>query len=123
MIDAIIGRGLMMAASDIKEDILRNCPVDTGFTRTTVDVYAEGNTIIIKAGGAIEYIEFGTPPHVIIPKDKKALYWKGAEHPVKKVMHPGTRANPVIRNAIHRGVLDYIPKRIKQAFKESGMAM
>ncbi len=39
------------------------------------------------------YVEFGTKPHVIEPKDKKALYWPGAEHPVRRVNHPGTKAN------------------------------
>jgi hypothetical protein len=39
------------------------------------------------------YVEFGTKPHVIEPKDKKALYWPGAAHPVRKVNHPGTPAN------------------------------
>jgi hypothetical protein len=39
------------------------------------------------------FVEFGTAPHVIVPKDKKALYWPGAAHPVRKVNHPGTKAN------------------------------
>lgn len=39
------------------------------------------------------YVEFGTAPHVILPKDKKALYWPGAAHPVARVNHPGSKAN------------------------------
>ncbi len=39
------------------------------------------------------YVEFGTKPHVILPKDKKALYWPGAAHPVARVNHPGSKAN------------------------------
>jgi hypothetical protein len=39
------------------------------------------------------FVEFGTKPHDIFPKDKKALFWAGAEHPVKVVHHPGTKAN------------------------------
>lgn len=35
----------------------------------------------------------GTGPHVITPKKGKALFWKGAKHPVAKVNHPGTRPN------------------------------
>src|SRR5947209_6882233 len=38
------------------------------------------------------YVEFGTKPHVIEAKTKKALYWPGASHPVRKVNHPGTAA-------------------------------
>ena len=39
------------------------------------------------------YVEFGTAPHVIAPKEKKALYWPGAAHPVARVNHPGTKPN------------------------------
>jgi hypothetical protein len=40
-----------------------------------------------------QFVEFGTKPHDIFPKNAKALYWPGAEHPVKMVHHPGTKAN------------------------------
>lgn len=33
----------------------------------------------------------GTGPFEIKPKNKKALYWQGASHPVKKVKHPGLK--------------------------------
>ena len=39
------------------------------------------------------YVQFGTKPHVILPKNKLALYWKGAAHPVARVNHPGTKPN------------------------------
>lgn len=39
------------------------------------------------------YVEFGTKPHTILPRDKKALYWPGADHPVRRVNHPGTKPN------------------------------
>ena len=39
------------------------------------------------------FVEFGTAPHVIVPKNGKALYWPGAAHPVAKVNHPGSKAN------------------------------
>jgi hypothetical protein len=47
----------------------------------------------------VEYgadLELGTEPHVIVPRDKKALFWPGAAHPVKKVNHPGTPAKPYL---------------------------
>lgn len=34
------------------------------------------------------------PPRVIKPRRKKALYWPGAEHPVKMVRHPGGVIRP-----------------------------
>ena len=49
------------------------------------------------------FVHEGTGPHVILPVKKNALMWPGAAHPVKKVNHPGTRANPfmprIIQNA------------------------
>lgn len=38
------------------------------------------------------YVDKGTGPHTITPKTKKALYWKGAKHPVPLVNHPGIKA-------------------------------
>lgn len=32
-----------------------------------------------------------TRPHTIRPRAAQALYWPGAEHPVKKVDHPGSK--------------------------------
>ena len=40
------------------------------------------------------FTEVGTKPHVIEPRDKQALAWPGGKHPVKRVNHPGTRAQP-----------------------------
>jgi len=38
-------------------------------------------------------VEFGTKPHRIEAKDAKALFWPGANHPVRSVQHPGTKPN------------------------------
>lgn len=46
------------------------------------------------------YVEMGTPPHVIMPRNKKALYWPGAAHPVAKVNHPGAEPQPYLRPAL-----------------------
>jgi len=42
------------------------------------------------------FVHEGTKPHEIRPTTKKALYWKGALHPVKVVRHPGTKANKFV---------------------------
>jgi len=145
MIEAINGAirvGLEMAMHDIVNDMVRNCPVDSGFTWTTIRGEVQGNVIILYAGGAMEYIEFGTIPHIIKPKNKKVLAFAkfGAQRVMRKgkvkskftfagkstideavfakiVHHPGTTPNPVMRNAIHRGITAYIPNRIKQALE------
>lgn len=116
-IQKMIGRALEKTMYDIVADIVVHCPVDTGFTRNTVRGEVNGMTITIHAGGAIHHIEYGTPPHEIRPKGKKALSWPGAEHPVKKVQHPGTRPNPIVRSALHRGEMEYLPKRLNEEFR------
>ena len=46
------------------------------------------------------YVHEGTKPHTIVARKGKALFWKGARHPVKRVRHPGTAAQPFLRNAL-----------------------
>jgi len=48
------------------------------------------------------YVHEGTAPHIIRPVRRKALYWKGAAHPVKMVRHPGTKANPFMKRGAER---------------------
>lgn len=60
-------------------------------------------------------VELGTGPHEIRPKNKQALYWPGAEHPVKVVRHPGTRARPYLRPAAdeaYPGLVERIRRRL-----------
>lgn len=89
-------------AEDVADDARRFAPVDTGALRVSIN--ARGNKVW--AGGDIApyvmHVEFGTKPHVITPRNKKALYWTGAAHPVKLVRHPGTEAQPFLRPAIWR---------------------
>ncbi len=46
------------------------------------------------------FVEFGTKPHMIVPKDKQALYWPGAAHPVRSVNHPGTKPNQFMERIV-----------------------
>lgn len=42
----------------------------------------------------------GRPVLVIRPKNRKALYWPGAKHPVRKVVSPARKARPYLREAL-----------------------
>lgn len=60
------------------------------------------------------WLEKGSGPHEIRPVHKKALYWHGAKHPVKKVMHPGSKSYAIVGPTvdvhlprIRQTVLDY----------------
>jgi hypothetical protein len=46
------------------------------------------------------YLEEGTKPHDIYPRNKKALFWPGALHPVSVVHNPGVKARPWFKPAI-----------------------
>ena len=62
-------------------------------------------------------LEYGTAPHEIRPVTKKALYWKGAEHPVKVVHHPGNPPYPFLRPAYLSKIGNLI-KYLKEEFGE-----
>jgi HK97 gp10 family phage protein len=75
-----------------------NVPVDTGHLRRGITTKIGDMEVIVHTSN-IKYargVEFGTRPHLIKPKNKKALYWKGAKHPVKSVNHPGSKAKPYL---------------------------
>lgn len=58
------------------------------------------------------YVHEGTRPYVIRPKQKKALYWPGAKYPVKKVKHPGIKANPYVEKTFNE-----IKQPVEQIFQ------
>ena len=66
---------------------------DTGRLRNSIHAAVTGNRI--EVGTNVKYAaihQFGgkTSPHMIFPKNGKALFWPGARHPVKSVNHPGS---------------------------------
>ncbi len=92
-------------AHRVEAEQKRLCAVDTGATRNSIHV-REGRDeagSFWEVGSDLEtalWLELGTRPHVIRPKDKQALSWPGGEHPVKEVHHPGTKAQPFIRPSV-----------------------
>jgi len=96
-------------------------PVRTGLLQGSLRMTPatiRGNQIIGEWGSyQVNYarvVEFGMRPHIILPVNKKALYWKGAAHPVKVVHHPGTKGKPYLRPAAEK---EYptLGRRIKRA--------
>ncbi len=87
--------------------------VDTGRLRSSI-----GSRMVPTAGGFYAevfcnvryagFVEFGTGPFVIQARGraqggKNALYWKGAAHPVRRVIRRGNRAYPFLRPALIAG--------------------
>ena len=100
-------RKLLSDLTFIAERWVKNsAPVKTGKLRNSVKGQVQGKVgMVFVPTGSVKYFDFvidGTRPHDIVPKNRQALYWPGARHPVKSVRHPGTKANPFFDKAIGR---------------------
>ena len=87
-----------------KRNISNNGSVKTGHLRHGITTNV-GNMEVTVHTSNIKYarlVEEGTRPHTIRAKNKKALYWKGAKHPVKSVRHPGSKAKPYLIPAFEK---------------------
>jgi len=113
-IKEILEKALPDIARRFRNELVLKCPVDTGRLRASIKVKVEGNSLIIWMVNYGKYIEFGSPPHVIKPKDKKALKFKSGNDVVfsKEVRHPGSRPNPFIRTAINTKLKEIIIQEI-----------
>ena len=84
--------------SKAKKNISSNKSVKTGHLMRSISTDVKGLEATIHTSN-LKYapmVEFGTKAHIIRPKSKKALYWKGASRPVKQVSHPGSKAKPYL---------------------------
>ena len=104
--------------SQAKKNLAANKSVVTGHLRRSVatqmgDLEATIHTSNVKYAVIVEK---GSKAHVIRPKNKKALYWKGASHPVKQVNHPGSKAKPYLEPAFESEKDKFI-ENLKEAIK------
>ena len=109
--------GMKIEAS-AKDNLTNNESVDTGHLRRGIGNFRRGMTVTVHTSN-IKYavmVEKGTKAHIIKPKDKKALYWKGATHPVKKVNHPGSKAKPYLIPAFEKEI-PYFVDKLKEVVK------
>lgn len=112
-----------------QEQLQIEAPVDTSRLRGSIKVKYVKGVLIISAVDYIIYVVFGTKPHVIRPKNKKALAFEVGkkerlgrkEGPgkaniviTKKVMHPGTRPNPFVQDVIFRKLIGIIIQELNR---------
>jgi len=98
-----ISRAIALSVGLVNRNAKKEAPVRTG--RLKSGIRSEFNPLFGKVESTVSYgilVHEGTGPHIIRPVKKKALYWKGAAHPVKLVHHPGTRANPFMKRGSER---------------------
>lgn len=99
-------------ANALRNELLLAFPVKGTETKNSINVFPTERGLMISMNVIGKYIEFGTNPHVISPKTKKALKFSvdGKDVIVKKVRHPGTRPTYFVRNTI----LNKLPGIIEQ---------
>ena len=87
-----------------------------GDLRRSITVLYSIGIIKIFANDIIFHVIFATKPHEITPKNKNALAFKvgGKAIVVKKVMHPGTKANPFIQDILFRKLKDIIVEELNR---------
>ena len=112
----------------IQEAVTRDevMPFVTGDLRKsiTVDVFQSGGLYEIVVGSNLPYaraVHDGRPALTIYPRKKKALYWKGAAHPVKKVEQPARVGKPYLRQGVELAmpqVLDLVAQSYSERARE-----
>lgn len=111
----LVKQTIRWGRSDLQMRLRRVSPKDTGRYAKAWRVKIVGNAIQAtnKYEDIINFLENGTKPHIIRVKYAKALHWKdedGRDHFAQQVMHPGTKAQPHIQEAVNRtanGMLRY----------------
>lgn len=89
--------------NQIRNSLVRAVPVDTGELKNSITYSVNGDIIEFNMAEHGLFVEFGTKPHIILPKEKKALKWKSGGSTVfaTRVQHPGTKPQPFIRNTFY----------------------
>lgn len=80
----------------------REAPVRTGNLRRSIRLGAvnQSSAYTVASANYAAPVEYGTRPHEIRPRRRKALRWQAGDGGVRfarVVRHPGTRANPFMR--------------------------
>jgi len=103
-----------------------NCPVDKGRLRNSINLKPsiEGYPAYRLSDG-VGYgvdVEYGTAPHVITPSTMRALRFSSGGQTIfsKKVMHPGTEAQPFFRPALDQVKLVWIPRFFERVLAKKG---
>ena len=90
---------------DLQRDITEETPRKTGELKRSILRGIRISNLRGEIGTNLNYalyVHRKTKPHIIVPKTKKALYWKGAAHPYRIVHHPGTKANPFMERGVRK---------------------
>ena len=95
-----------------EEYIRANGSIDTSLMVDTIFVEPDGEaSYLVGATALSEYgfpypvvVDGGSDPHVI--EGNPYLFWEGANHPVRSVMHPGTKPRPFVQPSLESAKSD-----------------
>jgi len=128
----------------MRNELSIKAPWDTGNLSTKIKYDVEGENIVFSMPIYGLYVEYGTDPHIIRPKNKKALAFaksggQRVKHNdgtvstklsyggktvmtdaviVKEVHHPGTTPQPFVRPAFHQKLLDIVTNSLVECLQE-----
>ena len=100
MVHGELSRAIKTSVNMIRTIMRGEAPNKSG--KLSRNIYAKAKGLEGEVGPNLDitpyarWVHDGTDPYIIRPKNKEALYWKGALHPVRLVHHPGLTANPFV---------------------------
>lgn len=105
--------GTVILIGDIGNDLVKRikaaAPKKTGKLQDSVERTSSGLANQIWLGTDYQrFVIYGARPHIIIPRDKGALYWPGADHPVLMVYHPGIKPRDFVGEAFTKAEMEAI---------------
>ena len=94
-------KGLEYSSQELIRVLMRNSPVDHGLLKSWfLDSLSSDEAVIKSPAEYAQWVNDGTQPYTITPTSKKALYWEGADHPVRVVHHPGIKARHFVEDSL-----------------------
>lgn len=94
-------KGLEYSSQELVRVLMRNSPVDHGLLKSWfVESMTSDEAVIKSPAEYAEWVNDGTRPYTITPNSKKALYWDGADHPVRVVHHPGIKGRHFVEDSL-----------------------
>lgn len=96
---------VITATAAIKASIVANTPSRSGTLRSSIHGITVGlESRLYSDSQYASILEDGTDSHPIYPRSKMALYWEGAQHPVKYVNSPGVKATHFFTKGIEEAL-------------------
>jgi hypothetical protein len=84
---------VVRATATMKASIVANTPSRSGALRSSIHGITTGlESRLYTDNKYASILEDGTEGHYIYPMSKQALYWQGAQYPVRSVYSPGIKA-------------------------------